>query len=506
MPQLAGAELGWSVDTRQLFIGNGTLEDGAPAIGNTELLTEFSDITELSNYTYRNAAVGYVAETGPEPTEPVVRKIQARLDDFATVRGYGAVGDGVSDDTDAVNRALEDLYCKPGNDANPQVRRTLFFPAGVYRLSDTINIPAYAKIVGEGADSTIFLLDAGSSADYVARFADAEFRVGANMDPTRNIEISGVTFASEDPTDLFLVENALQCYFDSVTFRGPLSQADIETVAPDPASSDIAGVRFSSAASMCRQITFDKCAFVGLTYGVKTNEPAQSVTVSNSRFERLFKGIVLGDGSATSNITGFRTVGNMFDEIYSVGVEYGNVSRNISAHNAFYDVANGFSAVPSVPVVEFGNDNNVSLSDMFARTDFDNTIVPRVRIGSGQSTTSTEIKLGQLTQVSGRRVPLLNNQTDQTLFTINTLETRAFVIEYTLVRNNAVRHGAIRAVRSFSGVDPLVFTDDYTENAATGVELTVNQVTSTQAQLKYTTPETGGTGGDFITFSVRHLA
>ena len=44
LPQLAGAELGWSIDDRRLFIGNGTLQEGAPVIGNTEILTEFSEI------------------------------------------------------------------------------------------------------------------------------------------------------------------------------------------------------------------------------------------------------------------------------------------------------------------------------------------------------------------------------------------------------------------------------------------------------------------------------
>lgn len=44
LPQLAGAEFGWSVDARRLYIGNGTLEEGAPEIGNTEILTEFSEI------------------------------------------------------------------------------------------------------------------------------------------------------------------------------------------------------------------------------------------------------------------------------------------------------------------------------------------------------------------------------------------------------------------------------------------------------------------------------
>ena len=40
MPQLAGGELGWSYDEQSLFIGNGAVSEGAPAIGNTRILTE----------------------------------------------------------------------------------------------------------------------------------------------------------------------------------------------------------------------------------------------------------------------------------------------------------------------------------------------------------------------------------------------------------------------------------------------------------------------------------
>jgi hypothetical protein len=42
LPQLASGEIGWSVDARKLYIGNGTLDEGAPAEGHTEILTEFS--------------------------------------------------------------------------------------------------------------------------------------------------------------------------------------------------------------------------------------------------------------------------------------------------------------------------------------------------------------------------------------------------------------------------------------------------------------------------------
>jgi hypothetical protein len=169
LPQLAGAELGWCLDSRRLFIGNGTLQEGAPVIGNTEILTEFSDITTLSNYTYEDAAVGYVVSTGPTPSDPVVRTVQAKLDDFADVRDFGAVGDGVADDTAAINRALYQLYCRQ---ANTQIRRALYFPAGTYKVTESIIIPTYAKLVGEGADCSIIELDT------VRRYIHAECLCG----------------------------------------------------------------------------------------------------------------------------------------------------------------------------------------------------------------------------------------------------------------------------------------------------------------------------------------
>jgi len=49
LPQLSSAELGWSVDTQQLYIGNGTLSEGAPVEGKTEILTSVSGIRFTAN-------------------------------------------------------------------------------------------------------------------------------------------------------------------------------------------------------------------------------------------------------------------------------------------------------------------------------------------------------------------------------------------------------------------------------------------------------------------------
>ena len=38
LPQLASGEIGWAVDTQEMYIGNGAVSEGAPAVGNSKYL------------------------------------------------------------------------------------------------------------------------------------------------------------------------------------------------------------------------------------------------------------------------------------------------------------------------------------------------------------------------------------------------------------------------------------------------------------------------------------
>ena len=507
LPQLAGAELGWAVDTRQLFIGNGTLQEGAPIIGNTEILTEFSDITAVSNYTYKDIAVGYAAQTGPTASDPIVRTVQAKLDDFADVRDFGAVGDGSADDTAAISRALYQLYCV---EANTQIRRTLYFPAGTYKITETIIIPTYAKLVGEGANCTTIYLDTSSDISslsaYVARYGDSLQQTGVNIGnngataPT-NIEISSMTFQTAEVTDVFLVEDATQCYFDSVNFVGPLTADDIIAA---PSADNIAGVRFASTVSLvCNQITFDKCRFQGLTYGINTDQQCQSVTVSNSAFVTLYQGIVLGSGTPVNGgATGFRAVQNLFDEIYSQGILYGSVNLNVSAYNAFYDVGDQYSTNPQTPIVEFNSDNNVSISDMFARDNVDALTEPRVLVNGTTTNTGTQIQVGRYARENGKTFTLLNNQSNQTIFTTDTSTIKAYEMTYTIIRDTVVRFGTL--VVTAGSVSPAVsYADEYTEDASSGITLSVTR-SGTTVSVLYSSTSIGLSGT--ITYSLARLA
>lgn len=67
-------------------------------------------------------------------------------EDFLSARDLGAKGDGVTDDTMALNEAIS--RAKTEN-------KVLFVDAGYYRVTDTVYIPAGSKIIGEALSSVI---------------------------------------------------------------------------------------------------------------------------------------------------------------------------------------------------------------------------------------------------------------------------------------------------------------------------------------------------------------
>lgn len=103
-------------------------------------------------------------------TGAVVRTVQSKLRDVVSVKDFGAVGDGVTDDTAAIQAAL--------NTASG-VGLTIYIPKGTYKTTATLNWPTDwpAALVGDGVESThinytgastaISMYDAGSSTKYI---------------------------------------------------------------------------------------------------------------------------------------------------------------------------------------------------------------------------------------------------------------------------------------------------------------------------------------------------
>ena len=103
LPQLAGGEFGWAVDSQELYLGNGSVSEGAPNVGNTKVLTEHDNLFQLSNqYIYLN---GSTVQTGTTALNHTKRDLQSRLDDLVSARSFGITGDG-TDVTDALQLSL----------------------------------------------------------------------------------------------------------------------------------------------------------------------------------------------------------------------------------------------------------------------------------------------------------------------------------------------------------------------------------------------------------------
>ena len=60
LPQLASGEIGWAIDTRELFIGNGAVSEGAPAVGNTKVLTQYDDLFQLAGLPIRTMQMMHI--------------------------------------------------------------------------------------------------------------------------------------------------------------------------------------------------------------------------------------------------------------------------------------------------------------------------------------------------------------------------------------------------------------------------------------------------------------
>lgn len=75
---------------------------------------------------------------------------------FINVIDYGAKGDGITDDTEAIQRAINENA--PKETTGLFLGCDIFFPNGVYVISNTIELPAFINLIGEGRGQTMLYM------------------------------------------------------------------------------------------------------------------------------------------------------------------------------------------------------------------------------------------------------------------------------------------------------------------------------------------------------------
>jgi hypothetical protein len=211
VPQLSSAEFAWAVDSQELFIGNGSVAEGAPAVGNTKVLTEHDNILELAA-SYRFAA------DDNSITLSIARGLQSKIDEIqVSVVDFGAIPDGSTDSTLAFTTAINELF----KNSNDKFKKILAVPNGVYLFLDDLIIPSNVLIKGENSQETV--LEIG---DNNIIFQDISGR-------PQGIVIENLTIDHNDGQTV--ITGSQECKFKGVKWRAGYVLGDVVFV-PENAS------------------------------------------------------------------------------------------------------------------------------------------------------------------------------------------------------------------------------------------------------------------------------
>jgi hypothetical protein len=376
VPQLASGEFGWAVDSQKLYIGNGAVSEGSPYVGNTEVLTQHTNLFEYaSTYTYRDDAP-YI-QTGATVNSPVSRTLQARLDDRVSVRAFGCPGDG-TDQTAAFQRAIYQLFINDANRTNPQSRVVLYVEPGVYELSSTIYIPPYVTIEGAGPEKTVFRITGTTPAFRTVNGATTITTVASDSITTetnqaKHISMSGFTIdIVYDNVPAFRLENCTQSMFKDININGVwLTGVDFT------ANSIAIQMNALSTAVTTSYNTFENVNINGFAYGVSSRFDVKHNTFKDSKFTNMLEGFGFGETTVlgtSGQLTGplHNLITNcVFDDIDNEAIRITNGVYNKSINNKFFNVGNegGSSINPQHPVVTFLKHTNVSEGDWFQRSE-----------------------------------------------------------------------------------------------------------------------------------------
>jgi hypothetical protein len=182
MPQLSSAELAWAVDTQELFIGNGSVAEGAPYVGNTRVLTEHDNILELAG-SYK------FAEPDLSITASIFRSLQSKLDEIqVSVIDFGPQPDPSTNHTPHFATAFTQLF----QNVNTRYRKVLTIPNGHYYFTSTLRIPSNVILRGETRDGVI--LNIGSNAiEFLSAAGTDVLGPFTSTDHPENVSISNLT-------------------------------------------------------------------------------------------------------------------------------------------------------------------------------------------------------------------------------------------------------------------------------------------------------------------------
>jgi hypothetical protein len=462
LPQLASGEFGWAVDSQELFIGNGSVAEGSPFVGNTKLLSETDNLFEFANtYQYKS---GTNVQTGNSANNPVLRTLQQRLDDRISIRSFGANGDGTNQ-TAALQRAIDQLYLNASNKGTTAARVELILEAGEYTTASTIYLPPYATIRGAGPEKTII----NSTAFPAFQTANETSTPGVyaadststTLNQARNITISDLTITTLSAATSLSLVSCKDSTFENLVLRGTFALGASAT----PATA-INMTSLSTAVSS-NSNTFTNVKAEKFDTGVRSDNDIKDNRWTGCTFDTLRQGFafgvdtILGTSGMLYGPLNNKISNSIFSDIYLSAIKITTGTNNTSSNNKFYSVGNegGSSLLAAHSIIEFTDIKNSSEGDWFQRSEelgydeaYKNGVVYHPEV---KGPTITEFNVTH-------KLDINNSGEFSKLFRLPAETGKAYEIDYIYKSNvvDALRSGVMSLVVDPSN-DTLNFSDDY---------------------------------------------
>ena len=362
IPQLASGEFGWAIDERELYIGNGSISEGAPTVGNTKILTEFTDILgEAAKYSYKPDEI----TTGTAGN--IVRTLQEKLDDVVSVLDFGVANDGTVQ-TAAIQRAIDNLYLGPDvQGLSPEGRVVLRFPAGEYQIDGPVYVPPFATLMGDGSERTIINVTGQYGFYTVNGDSTPSNPAGSELIGTpattlanqaRSITIKGMTINKTTFDGALVLQSCRDSHFEDLIIQGAWSLGD--------GLVNSKGIVMNSLGSgvTTNQNIFDNCTIRNFVYGVYSDYDVTHNNFNDNHIHDCYNGIAWGitttpADDAPGQITGpssNQVRNSTFEDIYAEAIVIREGINNVSTDNKFIACGNhgGSSATATTAIIRFG--------------------------------------------------------------------------------------------------------------------------------------------------------